>query len=302
MANWDDQGDLRPVRAGRFVHLAGAATSAALVGGLLWWGYALAVRDVHGIPVVRALEGPMRMAPAAPGGEVTAHQGLAVNQVAANGMAAPLPDRLALAPRPDLLAEEDVAGLLPEVPEAALVTAAAIQPAPSEPVVPAEDATAAAIAAALAEVAADPLANAIIEPPPDTGDLPARAAARPVARPPLPTPLPPTDLAAAPLSAPEAAAPVALAEADPATIPAATPLIQLDAFDSAEDARTAWATLQGRYPDLLADKALLLDVAQSGGVQFYRLRATGLASREDAMALCDQLKAQGATCIPVLHD
>ncbi len=78
--------------------MLGAAASVALIAGLGWWGYDLAMRDARGVPVVRALEGPMRVAPEDPGGEVVDHQGLSVNNVAAVGAAAPPPDRLVLAP------------------------------------------------------------------------------------------------------------------------------------------------------------------------------------------------------------
>ena len=61
----------------------GALTSLALIAGLSAWGYQLAVRDVSGVPVIVALEGPMRVAPEDPGGQLAAHQGLAVNAVAA---------------------------------------------------------------------------------------------------------------------------------------------------------------------------------------------------------------------------
>lgn len=175
----------------RWVHLAGAACSVALVVGLGVWGYKLAVRDVSGIPVVRALEGPLRIAPENPGGEVALHQGLSVNAVAAAGTAMPLPDTLKLAPREVELAAEDEAGLavlsaLPAAPaetvgDAPLAVAAlpelganaapveiaapeALEPAPADvasdlaPLVEAEplpatqeDAVAAALAAALAD-------------------------------------------------------------------------------------------------------------------------------------------------------
>ena len=81
------------------INLAGAATSVALVLGLAVWGYKLAVRDVSGIPVVLALQGPMRVAPATPGGTVADNQGLAVNAIAAEGNAAAPADRLVLAPQ-----------------------------------------------------------------------------------------------------------------------------------------------------------------------------------------------------------
>lgn len=92
----------------------GAGLSLALIAGVGVWGYKLIARDVSGVPVVQASSGPMRVAPADPGGELALHQGLAVNRIAGVGTAAPPADRLVLAPRAAGLGEEDVAlGLLP---------------------------------------------------------------------------------------------------------------------------------------------------------------------------------------------
>ncbi|GAA6202224.1 SPOR domain-containing protein [Aquicoccus sp. SU-CL01552] len=98
-----DQGSI-----GKAVNVAGALASLVLVIGVGIWGYKLLMRDVSGVPVVRALEGPMREQPKDPGGRPADHQGLAVNAVAARGTAAPPPDRLALAPRPVHLTDEDL--------------------------------------------------------------------------------------------------------------------------------------------------------------------------------------------------
>lgn len=228
-AGWSDN----PVASGRLtriIHLAGAACSVALVIGLAVWGYRLAVRDVNGVPVIRAMEGPMRIAPENPGGAVTDHQGLAVNTVAALGTAAPPPDLLVLAPRPLDLAPEDAAGLsaaplataaAPAAPAEAVEPVAALQPAP-EPVAPAveenlgpdPDAVAQALAEALAGTELAPVAEAqpVIRPRPRPGTV---TAVQPVA-----------------LSADMAAATPAVQEIDPATIPLGTRLVQLGAFDT----------------------------------------------------------------------
>ncbi len=95
-------------RAGAIVRLAGAAVSLSLVVGVGVWGYRLFVRDVTGIPVVQAMEGPMRQAPANPGGQIAVNTGLAVNAVAALGEAAPPEDTLMLAPATAGLTEEDL--------------------------------------------------------------------------------------------------------------------------------------------------------------------------------------------------
>lgn len=100
-------------RVKRLTNGVGAALSVALILGLAVWGYRIAVRDARGVPVVMALEGPMRIAPVDPGGEQMAHQGLAVNNVAAVGEVAAPATRLVLAPRPVELTGEDQAGFAP---------------------------------------------------------------------------------------------------------------------------------------------------------------------------------------------
>ena len=89
------------------VNWVGAIVSLGLVAGVAVWGYQLVMRDANGVPVVRALEGPMRVAPDDPGGRLADHMGLAVNQVASEGEAAAPADRRVLAPRPVALAESD---------------------------------------------------------------------------------------------------------------------------------------------------------------------------------------------------
>lgn len=98
-------------RIPRLVNTAGAVMSVALIIGIGVWGYRLLVRDVSGVPVVRALDGPMRIQPDDPGGQQTAHQGLSVNRVQADGVAEPTADRLLLAPAGMGVTQEDRAGL-----------------------------------------------------------------------------------------------------------------------------------------------------------------------------------------------
>lgn len=333
--------DVPSVRGiGRWANIAGAACSVALVAGLGVWGYKLAVRDVSGIPVVRALEGPLRIAPATPGGELAMHQGLSVNAVAAAGTAMPLPEKLTLAPREAELTAEDSAGsavlaALPSgaaelsvqsdltiqetLPDEDLSAEAPSQVAMDRPVeiaavpmpdvsaeqpLPAtqEEAVAAALAAALADdgqtVSEDVAA-------PATASV---AALRPKARPgsrvsnvpqdaQLVSSTPAADVAAEP--AVLAAASAAVSEIDPSTIPAGTRLVQLGAFDVEAGAREGWAALQGQFPDLMASKAMVIQSAQSGGRTFYRLRAHGFGTEDEARQFCATMLSENASCIPV---
>lgn len=266
-----------PHRYGRLLNLGGAALSVALMLGGGVWAYQLAMRDVAGIPVIRALGGPLRMAPAIPGGEEAMHQGLSVNAVAAAGTALPLPETLTLAPKPEDLSEEDVAGLQPldgSAPEVvAMAPSATIeaQAMPEELPATQEDAVALALAEALGEA---PVESAVSENP------------RPKSRP--GSEVEGVEQVSAPAT-----------EIDAATIAAGTNLVQLGAFDDQDGARAEWARLAGQFGDLMGDKSMVIQSAQSGGRTFYRLRAHGFGSEDDARRFCTAMLAENATCIPV---
>lgn len=281
----------RAAMVNRLMNYAGAASSVILVILLAVWGYKLLLRDVNGVPVMRAIEGPMRVAPANPGGQEASNQGLSVNAVASTGIASKVPDKLVLAPQATPLAADDPAGLT-TAPGAALVPAApmamtgtgivtAAAPAASDPAVePAADAAgtavldpvSAAVALALAEDPGKGLARSLI-PPPRPGSA-ARAAAAPAA----------------------AAAPV---EVDAATIAIGTRLAQLGVFDSPDAARAKWSQLAAQYTEVMTGKSMVVEPAVSGGKTFYRLRAVGFESEDDTRAFCAVLIGGNTDCIPV---
>ncbi|MGR3551447.1 SPOR domain-containing protein [Pseudooceanicola sp.] len=89
------------------INLAGGLASVGLLVGVGIWGYQTVMRDVSEVPVVRAAQDPMRVAPDDPGGTLAGNMGLAVNKVAASGVAEKPADRLILAPAPVSLTIED---------------------------------------------------------------------------------------------------------------------------------------------------------------------------------------------------
>lgn len=97
----------------------------------------------------------------------------------------------------------------------------------------------------------------------------------------------------------KAVAVTASIEVDPATIPAGTRLVQFGAFDSLDEARAEWMRLQGQFGELMADKGLVLQPAESGGRTFYRLRAHGFEDEADARRFCTTFVAKATICIPV---
>ncbi|WP_232824847.1 SPOR domain-containing protein [Primorskyibacter marinus] len=281
---------------------AGAAVSMALLVGVGIWGYKLIMRDVSGVPVVRAAEGPMRVAPDNPGGSSAAHQGLAVNQIAGTGTSAPPPDQLTLAPRPLDLAQEDA----PQPMLSAKADNASdrdmnarLQLSEDSKAEPGSDAAIQSLADQIAADAAAKL-NAGAEGGGAAFEVEEASAAPRFAgsltrslRPRLrPQDLRAVSLAAVPVSQ-------TVAELAPETIAAGTPVVQLGAFDSAEIARAEWDRLSGRFSDFLEDKSRVVQKANSGGRTFYRLRAHGFVDINDARRLCAALQAGRAECIPV---
>lgn len=345
MADWDYDGfdpgyqdvQARGAAPGRrWINLIGGVASVALLLGAGWWGYRIAVRDVMGIPVIKAAEGPMRIAPENPGGEVTEHQGLSVNDVAAVGVATPLPDEIVLAPRPVDLATEDGPGLASE-PPAMLQAQAGEMPQPLLPgaggdaaspdnpdpltLLPADDRPLDPLTTvgpldgtATPEVPADVLALADqlaagVAPLDAVAEAEAPFAPAPVvpggigkSLHPLPRPADKAPVVAAPEIDPAVSAALALAatEIDPATLAPGTRLVQFGAYESADEARGQWDRLTARFGDLMTGKARVIQSAESGGRTFYRLRAQGFADEDDARRFCAAVTAEGPECIPVV--
>jgi hypothetical protein len=286
----------------------GVALSLALIAGLAYWGYQLIVRDVTGVPVVRALEGPMRIAPEDPGGSTAAYQGLAVNTIAAEGTAAQPPERVVLAPSEPDLTDEDraMSALLPDAPEAPIAEVAA------RPL----SAIDLAVAAALGEEPAVFLAAAVVEPvavaePEIEATAPGLAALDSkgvVAVSPRPEPRPARPQAALRVLDTQVASldpAVGLPPAgggvdvDPAAIEPGARLVQLGAYPTVEVAREEWDRVAERFGDFMEGKRRVIEPAEAGGRAFYRLRVSGFDDLADSRRFCAVLVAGEASCIPV---
>jgi hypothetical protein len=262
------------------VNFAGAALSLALILGVGFWGYKLIMRDVTGIPVVRAMEGDMRVLPDSPGGEVAMHTGLSVNEVAASGEAGGPEDRLVLAPTTSGLAQEDLDA------QPTSQVADVIQPAP------------AAIATDDIQALADQLA---------AGAAPLTALSNPDA---IPVSVPGVSTSMRPalrpaslrIAAPATATTSTASEVSvtTATFPAGTNLVQLGAFTSPALAAAEWDRLQTRFGQLMTDRERVIQVSNQSSGTWYRLRASGFADRSEARRLCAAMQAENADCIAVV--
>lgn len=308
-----------------FTNWAGAAVSLALIVGVGVWGYQILMRDVSGVPVVQAIDGPMRVAPDKPGGIAADHQGLSVNQVAGQGTAQPTPDQLLLAPSQSGISPTDAPGVAVRLPSGLEASDDALETAQLSPLIPnldrADNTQANPSQDAAIQALADQLAAGVepLSAPEPAPNLPkpvlaSADAAVPQAPPapqaaPVPEPvkvglakslrpqLRPKALAKSARAAAEAAATV---DVDPASIPSGTRLVQLGAYDSPKVARDEWDRLAKRFDVYLVDKKRVIQRATSGGRVFYRLRAMGFGDLSDARQFCSALVAEKADCIPVV--
>lgn len=134
-----------------------------------------------------------------------------------------------------------------------------------------------------------------------------RAQATPPASPaPVPLPAPSATLspsAAAPATpAPVRAVPQpAQQAARPAAAPAAAgrAMVQLVAAGSEEGARSDWARLQRRAPELAGRSPIVTKLERDGQPTLWRLRTGGFADQAAARAFCAQLREKSVNCIPV---
>ncbi|MEM1078436.1 MAG: SPOR domain-containing protein [Pseudomonadota bacterium] len=279
---------------GPLVTSAGAVASLALVAGLGMWGYDLAMRDVAGVPVIRALEGPMRIQPDDPGGRQAEHQGLAVNAVQAEGVAEAPPNQIILAPSPI-----DLSTATPAVPEGQAVAAQPIdvaQPAGEAAEVPATNTTGLAVDNLIRDLVAEEEANRLQIVPASQPGI-ARSP-RPVARPAV---VAFASRAGAGLDFTAISAPKPASFVEPDTIALGTRMVQFGAFDDDATARSEWERISAQFSDYLVGKAPVIQQAERAGQQFYRLRATGFEDLADARQFCSLFLAENMACIPVVY-
>ncbi|MGR3513388.1 MAG: SPOR domain-containing protein [Paracoccaceae bacterium] len=308
----------------------GAFLSLILIAGLATWGWKLWVRDVTGVPVVRALEGPMRTAPEDPGGLASEYQGLSVNRIAESRVQTPPAEEVVLAPAPSTLNEDEDLAMaeLPAVapePEAEPLIVVNDPPRPqigtSERIVLADEPDESTPLIVIEEPAPQATETAVVEAPepaPSATDLAVAAALADVGLKPEPsvnkveaaahvpvvTPRPvmrPSNLRSVSVASGPAPATLQLGEVDPNSIVSGTRLVQLGAFGSPDVARAEWIEIQSRYSDYFVGKSRVIQGVESGGREFYRLRVAGFDDLSDARRFCTVIVADGTNCIPVIH-
>lgn len=262
---------------------AGAGTTVVLLAGLTTWAVDLTLRDVREIPVIAAMDAPMRVAPETPGGAQAPHQGLALGEIAAGAAASPAPERVTLAPPPATVDAPPLGARAEAAASQTVLAGLADAPASATDETPDAASDAAAKRSSLSDVVDAAVLSAL------QSEAAVLTSPRPARR--------PADLGR------RAAAP-AVARVDPATVPPSARLVQLATMDSEALAEAEWRRLARRHPDYLDGHAPMIVEARAGGSTFWRLQAVdaeGANGADDARRLCAALSAAGTSCIPVTH-
>jgi hypothetical protein len=129
---------------------------------------------------------------------------------------------------------------------------------------------------------------------PDVGAV-APSASRPVPA------KPPVEAHAATMHPPAAEAHAATAhpavtEAHTGVTPAHPAMVQLAAVASEDAARSEWAQLSKKMPDLLNGRKPTFQKVERDGHIFWRLRTAGFGDETQARSFCDRIRAKGAGC------
>jgi hypothetical protein len=82
-------------------------------------------------------------------------------------------------------------------------------------------------------------------------------------------------------------------------VPVGARLVQFGAFQNADIARQEWDRLALKFEEFMDGKSRVIEVAESGGKTFYRLRAHGFADAAESNRFCAALTSRNAACVPV---
>lgn len=85
--------------------------------------------------------------------------------------------------------------------------------------------------------------------------------------------------------------------AKPAVAATSSALVQIGAYSSNDLASKGWSDIAKAFPKPMAGKSKTIVPVEKDGSTLYRTSIGGFASRSEATAFCEQLKAAGKICI-----
>jgi cell division protein FtsN len=277
----------------------------AAFAGVVWLAYTQGVqKGREDAPrMIVADQGPVKTAPANPGGTKNLYTGLKIYQSPAP------PDDVnddASGPQPPSPAGTNQANAAPATSPS---LAPVIRPAPSDtsskvaatpPTTSGPVATAPQTPPAAKPQAAKPVVVASAPPatysPPATSDT--RVATKPPTKLAAATPPASTEAATPPPQTAQAAIRAMPPAAKPTVAATGAFVLQIGAYKSEDEANAAWKSYQSKHPLVGGYESDIKKVDLGDKGTWYRLRIKSFSDKTEAGNFCAKLKADGGDCIP----
>ena len=299
MANstYEEQAGVKHTNLAVYVNILGSVLSLMVFLGIVAWGAKMISRDSLGVPVVRALDGSMRIAPEDPGGVLASHQGLTVNNISSSREKLPLGVRLRLAPPPITLQVEDQ-------PTAVLLAAAVVLKEVSPLIVTSEVSLALDVELSDIRTTGEGSVKMLLA---STVGLPDIATKKSESL--ISSNSAVTSFGTSPTSSVRPRMRSLFSTASPVLKPATavlkefsqgSPMAQLGAFRSQNIAMQAWINILQKYGDYLAGREHIILKAEVIGGVIYRLRVQGFSNLAEVRSFCNALNSQNAECYSVV--
>ena len=226
------------------------------------------------LPLVQAIDDPVKVKPASPGGLVVPYkEQLVLNQGTAGAGGEPVVERLLPPPEAPKWPPVEPDSLRPAEPERGASTAGLAEAKPPS-------SSGAKASSAIADQAA-------AMPKIDTQDAGGQTSLAPPKSKPTAVTSPGKAAAKEPKSAALTTAPAA----------SGSYILQLISLTSADGAEAAWKSMQKQHPDLLGQLAHKVEKATVNGTTYYRVQAGAFNDKGKAQELCARLKDQKQDCL-----
>ena len=265
----------------------------AMFAGVVWLAYTQGVaRGRSDAPrVIQAETGPVKTAPANPGGTQTPYTGLKIYQSPAPADDASDSDSVPPAPTPAGKAAQNAA------PAISPSLAPIIRPS-TPPVETAPKVAATPTPAPTKLVQTAPAKPAPVAAPIDTPALTEnRVATKPPASLSAAAPAPKPHITKIPATDAPTPSPAETTETKPAPATSGGAyLLQIGAYKSEDEATAAWHAYQAKHPVVGGYESDIKKVDLGDKGTWYRLRVGSFGDKTSANALCDKLKADGGSC------
>ena len=259
--------------------------SIVLLGGFLYWGYGAFVQSESKVTIITAPDGPLKVLPEDPGGNLASHLGFSVNSVQESGQVAGPSAKIFLAPPAISVQESDLRSLSGfGDSNGAIDLKSSINDALAV-IFKDTDTLSEVTFLSLKEI---PIKEDIVE-----KAIVSKSLARPEKR--------PIKIVSATLHQ-DLVAQIVLNQVKASMVDSKDELmVHLGSFKNKVLASADVENFVVRHKGYLTDKTVFLQKSETGGRSIYRMRAIGFSNISETKKFCAIINSFGNDCMPILN-